>query len=151
MRIFLINYEIQKLSCIIASKNQNKPPMTSYSFEIKPELAQKLKKLKKKDSQLFIRMRIMMKYIYSYQLSGYQGLFLMIDAAFLISVPILASSKSMKNMCGKWEFQRKNYAGTIAREPTGQFFVHIPHAMQVSSTTANPLLTWMASFAVSML
>ncbi len=37
--------------------NQNKPPTISYSFEIKPELAKKLKKLKKKDPVLFMRIQ----------------------------------------------------------------------------------------------
>ena len=44
----------------------------------------------------------------------------MIAAAFLISLPVES---------GMW---RINYTGTIARELTGQFFVHIPHAMHVS-------------------
>jgi hypothetical protein len=42
-----------------------------------------------------------------------------------------------------------SYSWTIAREPTGQFLEHIPQAMQVlESTTAAPLVTWIASFAV---
>jgi YafQ family addiction module toxin component len=35
---------------------QNKPP-SPYSFKIKPELVKKLKKMKKKDSLLFIRIK----------------------------------------------------------------------------------------------
>lgn len=35
----------------------NESTMTSYSVEIKPELAKKLKKLRKKDSQLFFRIQ----------------------------------------------------------------------------------------------
>ncbi|MBE0521892.1 MAG: type II toxin-antitoxin system RelE/ParE family toxin [Candidatus Methanoperedenaceae archaeon] len=37
--------------------NKNKVPTTVYSFEIKPELAAKLKKLKKKDALLFARIK----------------------------------------------------------------------------------------------
>lgn len=37
--------------------NRTKPPSKTYSFEIKPELAEKLKKLQKKDRLLFVRVR----------------------------------------------------------------------------------------------
>ncbi len=37
--------------------NQNKPPSSTYSFEIKPGLAKKLKKLKKKNPELFMRIQ----------------------------------------------------------------------------------------------
>lgn len=37
--------------------NQNKHSPTPYSFEIKPDLMKKLKKIKKKDSLLFMRIQ----------------------------------------------------------------------------------------------
>ncbi len=37
--------------------NQNESPAASYLFEIKPALAKKLKKIKKKDSLLFMRIQ----------------------------------------------------------------------------------------------
>ncbi len=37
--------------------NQNKHSSTPYSFEIKPDLMKKLKKIKKKDSLLFMRVQ----------------------------------------------------------------------------------------------
>lgn len=37
--------------------NKNKQQSTPYSFEIKPELTKKLKKIKKKDSLLFLRIQ----------------------------------------------------------------------------------------------
>jgi len=37
--------------------NRIKPPLNPYSFEIKPELADKLKKLQKRDRLLFVRIR----------------------------------------------------------------------------------------------